>query len=272
MHDLKESLHSVFVSLYKCMIFAKVELSLYLNKSLPWLKNVVKRCDWAGQLDILREAAQRVSDFLHIKEWQEVHKRSPEGQQLPRRDSRINMGPGPRNPLHWAAALGVPDNVVHYVRNREYPVNALTEESLTAAHLAAQNGRPNVIKALATAPDIDFFIKDIEERTPLHLAAIHNRLVVAGILLDRSPGLLFPCDKWGRTAFLLAAENGSVDVLDVLRNRGQELNETTVENGWTALHLAVDKEAKIRDGPEKSMTAKELAELKGRLRCIEILQ
>ena len=288
MHDLKESLHSVFVSVYKCMLFATVELSLYLNQSLPWLKNVLKGCDWAGQFDTLREAAQRVSDFLHIKEWQEVHKRSPEGQQLPRRDSRINMGPGPRNPLHWAAALGVPDNVAHYVRNREYPVNALTEESSTAAHLAAQNGRPNVIKALATAPDIDFFIKDIEERTPLHLAAIHNRPVVAEILLERSPRLLFPRDKWGRTAFLLAAENGSVDVLDVLRNRGQELNETTVENGWTALHLAVekdrsdavkwlvkngvDKEAKIRNGLEKGMTAEELAELKGRPSCVAFLQ
>jgi ankyrin repeat protein len=86
----------------------------------------------------------------------------------------------------------------------------------------------------------------------------------------------------------LPLKNGSVDVLDILRNHGQDLNETTVENGWTALHLAVenrrphavewlvknrvDKEAKIRDGPEKGMTAKELAELKGRPRCVELLQ
>jgi hypothetical protein len=288
MHDLKESLYSVFVSLYKCMILATADLSISLNGNLQWLKGMTKHYDWAGQMDTLREEAQRVSDFLHIKEWQELHKRSLEGQKLPRRDSRINMGPGPRNPLHWAAALGVPDNVAHYVRNREYPVNALTEENWTAAHLAAQNGRPNVIKALATAPDIDFFIKDIEERTPLHLAAIHNRPMVAGILLDRSPELLFPRDKWGRTAFFLAAENGSVDVLDVFRNRGQDLNEITVENGWTALHLAVenrhphavdwliqngvDKEAKIRDGPEKGMTAKELAELRVRPRCVQLLQ
>lgn len=288
MQELKESLHSAFVSLYKGMIFATAELSLHLNRSHPVLSNMVGAHDWAGQLDALREEAQRVSEFLHVKEWQEVHKRSPEGQQIPRRDSRINMGPGPRNPLHWAAALGVPDNVAHYVRNREYPVNALTEESSTAAHLAAQNGRPNVIKALATASDIDFCIKDLEGRTPLHLAAIHNRPVVAGILLDRSPELLFSRDKWGRTAFFLAAENGSIDVLDTLRNRGQDLNDTTVENGWTALHLAVEKdrpdavewlvkngaekEAKIRDGPEKGMTAKQLAELKGRPRCVALLQ
>jgi ankyrin repeat protein len=79
-----------------------------------------------------------------------------------------------------------------------------------------------------------------------------------------------------------------MDVLDVLRNRGQDLNETTVEGGWTALHLAVekdrpdavewlvnngvDKEAKIRDGPEKGMTAKELAELRERPRCVALLQ
>jgi hypothetical protein len=140
----------VFVSLYKCMILATADLLTSLNGNLQWLKGMTKHYDWAGQMDTLREEAQRVSDFLCIKEWQELHKRSPEGQKLPRRDSRINVGPGPRNPLHWAAALGVPDNVAHYVRNREYPVNALTEENWTAAHLAAQNGRPNVIKILAT--------------------------------------------------------------------------------------------------------------------------
>ena len=53
MQDLKESLRSVFVSLYKCMIFATAELSLHLNRDLQWLKDMTKYYDWAGQLDML---------------------------------------------------------------------------------------------------------------------------------------------------------------------------------------------------------------------------
>jgi hypothetical protein len=64
-----------------------------------------------------------------------------------------------------------------------------------------------------------------------------------------------------------------VDGLEVLRNHSQDLNETTAEYGWTALHLTVEnrrlhavgwllknviyKKVKIRDGPEKDVIAKE---------------
>lgn len=286
MCDLKESLQSVFVSLYKAIIFASAQLMLSLNGDYQWLKNVAKHYDWAGQLETLKHEQHRVFLFMHSKEWQEAVK-SPKDRALSHRDSKTSMGPAPRNPLHWAAALGVPEQVAFYVQKNEYPVNALTEKSWTAAHLAAREGHTKILRTLMTVPGINLFIKNREGRTPLHIAAVYNRKSAARVLLERSPKLLESRDKWQRTAFMIAAESGHIEVLKVLKQFGQDMNETTVNKGWTALHLAAGfghgetvkwllengtkKWTPIRDGPQKGFTAKQIAEFKGRTGVLELL-
>lgn len=286
MRDLKESLQSVFISLYKAIIFASAQLMLSLDGDFQWLKNVAKHYDWAGQLETLNKRQNRVTLFMHSKEWQEAIK-PPKNRAPIQRDAKRLMGPGPRNPLHWAAALGVPDRVTFLVQKNEYPINALTNQSWTAAHLAAREGHSKILKTLMTVAGIDLFVKNREERTPLHIAAIFNRERAAKVLLERSPGLLGPRDKWQRTAFTLAAEKGHIEILKVLKQFGQDMNETTLSKGWTALHLAAEnghvetvqwllengtkKWTKVRDGPQKGLTAKQVAELKGRAQVVEIL-
>lgn len=286
MRELKESLQSVFVSLYKSIIFATAQLMISLNGDFQWFKNVAKHYDWDGQLETLNKRQHRISQFMHSKEWQEAIKPSPTHKPSPR-DLKTLMGPGPRNPLHWAAALGVPEQVAFYVQNKEYPINALTKQSWTAAHLAAREGHTKILKLLMTVPDIDLFIKNREDRTPLHIAAIYNRKWAAKALLERCPGLLAPRDKWERTAFIIAAEKGHVEIVKVLKGFGQNVNEVTVKKGWTALHLAAEnghvdtvkwllesgtkKLTKVKDGPEKGMTAREIAQAKGRMKVVELL-
>lgn len=287
MRELKESLQSVFVSLYKSIIFATAQLMISLNGDFQWFKNVAKHYDWEGQLETLNKRQHRISQFMHSKEWQEAIQPSltPKPTQAPR-DLKKMMGPAPRNPLHWAAALGVPEQVAFYVQNSEYPINALTKQSWTAAHLAAREGHTKIVKILLTVPNIDLFIKNREERTPLHIAAMYNRKWAAKALLERSPSLLAPRDKWDRTAFLIAAEKGHVEVLKVVKGFGQNVNEGTVKKGWSALHLAAEnghvetvrwllgngakKMARVKEGPEKGMTAKEIAVTKGRTKVVEL--
>lgn len=287
MRELKESLQSVFVSLYKAIIFAIAQLMISLNGDFQWFKNVARHYDWEGQLETLNKRQHRISQFMHSKEWTEAIQPSPANKQPPQRDIKKLMGPGPRNPLHWAAALGVPEQVAFYVQNKEYPINALTKQSWTAAHLAAREGHTKILKMLLTVPDIDLFIKNRESRTPLHIAAMFNKKWAAKALLERSPKLLGPRDKWDRTAFIIAAENGRVELLKVLKGFGQDMNETTVKKGWTALHLAAEnghadtvkwllengtkKFAKIKDGPEKGLTARQIAERKQRVKVLEVL-
>ncbi|KAF1933635.1 uncharacterized protein M421DRAFT_395750 [Didymella exigua CBS 183.55] len=118
MRELKESLQSVFISLYKAIFFVSVHLMLSFNGDFQWLKNVAKYCDWAGQLETLNKRQHRVSLFMHSKEWQEAS--NPPINRAPhKRDVEKIMGPGPHNPLHWAAALGVPDQIIFLVVTEE---------------------------------------------------------------------------------------------------------------------------------------------------------
>jgi ankyrin repeat protein len=280
----------VYVGLYKAIIFASAQLMISLNGGFQWLKNVAKHYDWAGQLENLNKQQHRIEQFMHSKEWQDAIKPPPVNKDKPRQpkpDPRKAMGPGPRNPLHWAAALGVPEQVAFYVQNKEYPINALTPQSWTAAHLAAREGHTKILKTLMTAPGIDLTIKNREERTPLHIAAIYNRKWAAKALLERHVKLLGLRDKYDRTAFIIAAEKGHLEILKVLKGFGQDMNEMTIKQGWTALHLAAEngnvdavkwlvengtkKWTKVKDGPQKGLNAKQIAELKGKTKVLEVL-
>lgn len=286
MRELKNNLQLVFIRLYKAIIFASAQLMLSLSGDFQWLKNVARYYDWAGQLKTLNKQQSRVTMFMHSKEWQEACN-PPPNRATPQRDTQKLMGPGPRNSLHWAAAMGVPDRVTLLVQMKEYPINALTKQSWTAAHLAAREGHTEILKTLVTVAGINLFIKNREERTPLHIAALFDQNSAAQVLLERSPKLLGARDKWQRTAFIIAAEKGHVDVLKVLKQYGQNLNETTLNQGWTALHLAAEnghvktvkwlvdsgakKGIKVRDGPQKGLIAKQIAEQKGRTSVLAYL-
>ena len=293
MLKLKENLHMVYVGLYQAIVFASAQLMIALNGDFQWLKNVAKHYDWAGQLENLEKQQRKIEQYraeMESKVWQNVANPQPANwgkteKTIP--DPKKAMGPGPRNPLHWAAALGVPEQVAFYVQNKEYPVNALTPQSWTAAHLAAREGHTKILRTLLTSPGIDLTIKNKEGRTPLHIAAVHNRKWAAKVLLERHVKLLGRRDKYERTAFILAAEKGHIDVLKVLKGFGQDMNETTIKQGWTALHLAAEngmvdtvrwlvengtkKWTKVKEGPQKGLNAKQIAELKGRSKVLEVL-
>ena len=95
------------------------------------------------------------------------------------------MGPGPRNPLHWAVAFGVPEQVIHLVQKNEYPINALTPRRYTAVHLAAEQGNTKIMKTLLTVGGLDLRIKNVDGRTPLHIAALHNKVGSASFSTTR---------------------------------------------------------------------------------------
>lgn len=286
MRGAKDKLQTAFVSMYQAIIFATAQLALSSNSDYQWIKGVVKHYDWEGQLEHLLEEKQRIFEFKLFKK--ELDEKNKSGTAVPQEsDSKSLMGPALRNPLHIAAALGNLSQVLYHVQKQEYPINALTMKRWTAAHLAAREGHTKILTTLMTAPGIDLLIKNREERTPLHIAALYNHPAAARVLLETNPLLLKARDQWKRTAFLIAAEKGHHGVLKVLRQYGQDMNETTVTQGWTALHLAAEnghvealkwltehgtkKWTTVRDGPRQGLTAKQIAEQKGRTSVLEYL-
>ncbi|EMD67828.1 hypothetical protein COCSADRAFT_54190, partial [Bipolaris sorokiniana ND90Pr] len=88
---------------------------------------------------------------------------------------------------------------------------------------------------------IDIHIKNVDGRTPLHIAALNNQVGAVKLLLEWDHKVLTTRDNKNRTAYLLAAQKGHVKVLQVLKNKGQDMNQATLKNGWTALHLAAEQ-------------------------------
>ncbi|KAH7087770.1 ankyrin repeat-containing domain protein [Paraphoma chrysanthemicola] len=281
MRDLKRNLHMLYIGMYKTLLLASAQLTISLYGDWQFIKNLMKHYDWVGQIKELDEHHQLCKDYRDemIARQNDPHYTQPTNDRP--------MGPGPRNPLHWAVAFGVPEQVMHLVQKNEYQINALTPRKWTAAHLAAQHGSTKIMKTLLTAGGIDLRIKNKEGHTPLHIAALYNKVGALKLLLQRDRELLGLRDDRGRTAFLLAAQGGHTKVLGALKENGQDFNETTLKNGWTALHLAAEngkvdavkflinngtkKWTKVKAGNREGCTAKQVAEFKKRLNVVAIL-
>jgi hypothetical protein len=277
MQELKKNLHVQYVALYKSFLLASAQLTCSLYGDWQFIKNLMKHYDWEGQMKEIEILHKLCKDY-HLAQ------NHPSAIQP---NHKTFMGPGPRNQLHWAVALSVPEQVIYLVQKEEYPINALTPKRWTAAHLAARHGNMKIVKTILTARGIDLRIKNDEGQTPLHISARHNRVGAVKSLLHRDSRLIGLRDTEGRTAFLLAAHMGHVKVLEVLKSNGQDFTQTNSIEGYSAVHLAADngkleavkfllanganKKAKIKAGKQKGMTAKQIAEFKKRLDIVAIL-
>lgn len=280
MQALKQNLRMNYVGLYKSLLFATAQIAISLYSDWQFVKALLKHYDWEGQIGEMVEIDGWCKDFERkIEKYKPLNDVSNKEE-----DQKKAMGPGPRNSLHWAVAFALPNDVSRLVASQEYPINALTPQKWTAAHLAARDGHSNILTALLIAPGIDLRIKNKEGSTPLHIAATYGKMTATRHLLHREIRLLNMRDDRGKTAFLIATMKGHVRVLKVLKENGQDFNQTTNKNGWTGLHMAAEnghletakfllesgtkKDTKTKD---KGLTAKQIAEEKKLLELVAIL-
>ena len=79
--------------------------------------------------------------------------------------------------------------------------------------------------------------------TALHFAAESDKKETAEILLKAKPDLLDEKSSQGVTALHIAAHHGKTAVLQLLIDKGVDL-EAVDTNGWTALHFAAESDKK----------------------------
>ncbi|KAH8733174.1 ankyrin repeat-containing domain protein [Phaeosphaeriaceae sp. PMI808] len=285
MRELKRQLYSCYIGLYKSILLASVQLTIALESPWHYIKNAIKSYEWGEYLKDLDRHDKRCDRFYNAIIICQNNAKPVAPVPVPEPEN--SMGPGPRNSLHWAVAFGVLAQVVQFVQQKEYPINALTPKKWTAMHLAAEREDMKIIDVLLTADGIDLRIKNDAGRTPLHVAALKNKAKAVKHLLYRDKGLLGCLDNQGRTAFLLAASKGHVNVLKVMKTKGQNFSEVTKGHGWSALHHAADrgdletvkfllangtnKRLKVKGGGRKGMTAREIAEAKAKPEIVAIL-
>ncbi|KAL4807898.1 ankyrin repeat-containing domain protein [Aspergillus unguis] len=118
-------------------------------------------------------------------------------------------------------------------------VSARDNHGRTALHIAASQGSSKVLSMLLDSK-ADLAVADHDGRIPLHYAAVVGNLLLFQAILSRHEKAdtdYLVRSSTGRTVLELAAESGHVRLLQLLVDRGINVNEAW--KGYSALHAAV---------------------------------
>ena len=154
----------------------------------------------------------------------------------------LSYGAKPRNLTHGDQPL------LHYALAKDYnaiavalvehdcDINARNPGGKTVLHYLSMSGKTDMLKfILESGGDVDL-VDSQHENSPLHFAALHNKLENIGILFNH--GASAECyNKQNELPHQSAASKGYSDACALLLSKGLNINHRNLE-GLTALHLA----------------------------------
>ena len=141
-----------------------------------------------------------------------------------------------QSPLFYALLYGV-EQLLDKIFPRGAEVNQLFLDDWTPLHIVAYAGHLSTASKLLMCGAEVHAESRAKCLTPLHIAAQqgHADLVRLLLLHQANP---HSQSSSGSTPFYRASRGGSLEVLEILKNQGSDVNATTWDN-WTALHEAV---------------------------------
>uniref|UniRef100_A0A8K9X910 Ankyrin repeat domain 52a n=1 Tax=Oncorhynchus mykiss TaxID=8022 RepID=A0A8K9X910_ONCMY len=142
-------------------------------------------------------------------------------------------------PSHWAAYQGQEDCLEVLLEHKTCSIQE--GNSFTPLHCALMNGHSGAAEMLLESAGVQMVnTRDTKERTPLHAAACAED--VAGLqLVLRHGAEINAVDHTGRSALMVAADNGQSGTVAILLHRAKADLTLLDDNGNTALHLACSK-------------------------------
>jgi len=151
--------------------------------------------------------------------------------------------------LHYSSNQKIAQSLVESVtaeRQQDFILSG-TDGQLTALHVAASNGRTDVVEYLCSLPVKDelLLVRNSTSETALHCSSNKKiaQLLVESLEPDRQRYFVYMINFFRSTALHIAAENGRTDVVEYLcRLYPNELPLKKDLLGNTALHLSKNVE------------------------------
>uniref|UniRef100_A0A803SNL4 Ankyrin repeat domain 52 n=1 Tax=Anolis carolinensis TaxID=28377 RepID=A0A803SNL4_ANOCA len=143
------------------------------------------------------------------------------------------------SPMHWASYSGHEDCLELLLEHN--PFAYLEGNPFTPLHCAVINNQDGTAEMLVEALGAKIVnSRDAKGRTPLHAAAFADNIHGLQLLL-RHQAEVDATDQLGRTALMMAAENGQTAAVEFLLYRAKADLTVLDVNKNTALHLACSK-------------------------------
>ncbi len=202
------------------------KLVVFLLLHIFWLTNLSA---YGQEIRTPPNPKNDVADFAENKQWGDMNKSLLKGG-----DPNIPQADG-MTALHWAAYHNASDSV-HLLIEHEADVDAATDYAVTALSLACERGFEDVVELLVNA-GADLECKRMGGERPLMLAARQgNERVVKTLLAAKAnPNAK---EARGQTALMWAAAAGNVEAVRALTDANADLDVSTGNTGFTAFHFA----------------------------------
>ncbi|XP_026674113.1 uncharacterized protein LOC113465041 [Ceratina calcarata] len=141
--------------------------------------------------------------------------------------------------LHFAAK-GPNLEIVKFLLRLDLNINVKNVDGQNPLHIAAANGRTNIVKYFVDERGFDVNDTDSYEKTPLHLAAQGNHKDTVKVLLKNGSELDMHDIDW-YTPLHHAVRNKCIDIVKILMVQSAHfnINERTI-GGFTVLHTAAE--------------------------------
>jgi len=140
--------------------------------------------------------------------------------------------------LHIAAFNGRLDIIRYFVDEKKVDINKADNDGNTALHFAAFNGHLGIVKYLVDEKKVDVNKADNDGYTALRLAAFNGHLDIVKYLVDEKKVDINKADNDGATALDKAAFNGHLDTVKYLVDEKKVDINKADNDGEIALHKA----------------------------------
>ncbi|KAK7270235.1 hypothetical protein RIF29_23237 [Crotalaria pallida] len=174
--------------------------------------------------------------------------------------------------LHEAAAIDRVDFMEFLLESfgggDEIDVNCVDSNGRSPIHVAAIQGHVDVIEFCVSIGGNPNFV-DLNGWTPLHYAASQGHLNAVMCLLECS-NVKKVRNKDGKTAFLLAKENGHKQLFDLL-HWGDELVRAVKVDDVHGVKRCIEEGASLNTRDQNGWTPLHWAAFKGRIKSLKVL-